>query len=188
MSKVSMAATFTCADGKADEMDAVLRAQVAAAADLDGVEVYSYHRGEGNQYSFFALVSSMEAMQGHGEAESLKDEMPAFMNLLAGKGGGFADPLGLGGQLSLGLASFAEFFCAIAVAIGLLTRLASVPVIILFTVAFFIIHGDDPFGELSHRQLTSTIVRNTGIQGARRWLMLSGRRWKLVHRLHTGHH
>ena len=83
MSKVSMVATFACADGKGDEMDAVLAAQVAAAAELDGVEVYSYHRGEGNEYSFFALFTSMEAMQAHGEADSLKDVMPAFMSLLA---------------------------------------------------------------------------------------------------------
>ncbi len=84
MSKVSMVATFSCADGKADEMDAVLAAQVGAAADLDGVEVYSYHRGEDNQYSFFALFTSQEALQAHGEAESLKEVMPAFMSLLAG--------------------------------------------------------------------------------------------------------
>lgn len=84
MSKVSMVATFSCVEGKADEMDAVLADQVAAASQLDGVEVYSYHRGEGNQYSFFALFTSMEAMQGHGQAESLKDIMPAFMELLAG--------------------------------------------------------------------------------------------------------
>lgn len=84
MSKVAMVATFSCGDGKADEMDAVLTAQVAAAAHLEGVEVYSYHRGEGNEYSFFALFSSIEALQGHGEAESLKDVMPAFMSLLAG--------------------------------------------------------------------------------------------------------
>ncbi len=84
MSKVSMVATFSCADGKADEMDAVLTAQVAAASELDGVEVYSYHRGEDNAYSFFALFTSMEAMQAHGEAESLKDIMPQFMSLLAG--------------------------------------------------------------------------------------------------------
>ncbi len=84
MSKVAMVATFACAAGKGDEMDEVLAAQVAAAADLDGVEVYSYHRGENDQYSFFALFSSMEAVQAHGEAESLKDVMPAFMSLLAG--------------------------------------------------------------------------------------------------------
>jgi quinol monooxygenase YgiN len=78
-----MVATFACADGKSDEMDAVLAAQVAAAAELDGVEVYSYHRGDGNEYSFFALFTSMEALQAHGEADSLKDVMPAFMSLLA---------------------------------------------------------------------------------------------------------
>ena len=77
-----MVATFTCADGRADEMDAVLTAQVAAAADLEGVEVYSYHRGEENRYSFFALFTSMEALQAHGEADSLKEVMPAFMELL----------------------------------------------------------------------------------------------------------
>lgn len=70
-----------------------------------------------------------------------------FMNLLAGKGGGFPDPLGIGGPASLGLASFAEFICAVAVAIGFMTRLASVPVIILFAVAFFMVHGGDPFPE-----------------------------------------
>lgn len=84
MSKMSMVATFSCADGKADEMDAVLARQVEAAAELDGVEVYSYHRGDDNQYSFFALFSSMESMQHHGEAESLKEVMPDFMSLLAG--------------------------------------------------------------------------------------------------------
>ncbi|MCY3850878.1 MAG: hypothetical protein OXF75_08770 [Acidimicrobiaceae bacterium] len=82
MSKVSMVATFTCAEGKNDEMDAALAAQVAAAADLEGVEVYSYHRGEGDNYSFFALFSSMESVQAHGEADSLKDVMPVFMSLL----------------------------------------------------------------------------------------------------------
>lgn len=84
MSKVAMVATFSCLDGKADEMDDALAAQVAAAAELDGVEVYSYHRGEDNQYSFFALFTSMEALQDHGQAESLKEVLPAFMALLAG--------------------------------------------------------------------------------------------------------
>lgn len=59
----------------------------------------------------------------------------------------FADPIGLGPGLSLGLAAFAEFFCAILVAIGLLTRVATVPLLIMFTVAFFVVHGDDPFGD-----------------------------------------
>ena len=80
-----MVGSFSCQEGKEDEMDAVLTAQVGAAAELDGVEVYSYHRGEENKYSFFAVFSSMEALQGHAQAESLKDVMPAFMSLLDGR-------------------------------------------------------------------------------------------------------
>lgn len=84
MGKVAMFATLSCVEGKGDEMDAVLASQVAAAADLDGVEVYSYHRGEDNEYSFFALFTSQDALQAHGEADSLREVMPAFMALLAG--------------------------------------------------------------------------------------------------------
>jgi putative oxidoreductase len=69
-----------------------------------------------------------------------------FMRLLGGNTQ-FPDPLGVGSGVSLGLASFAEFICAIAVILGLMTRWASVPIIILFAVAYFMIHGDDPFGE-----------------------------------------
>ncbi len=57
----------------------------------------------------------------------------------------FGDPIGLGPELSLVLATFAEFFCALLVAVGLMTRLATVPLIILFVVAFGIAHAGDPF-------------------------------------------
>ncbi len=84
MSKVVMVATFTCADGKNDEMDEVLSKQVAVVSELDGVEAYSYHRGEGNKYAFFAIFSSPEAIQAQGEAPALQEIMPAFMELLEG--------------------------------------------------------------------------------------------------------
>jgi quinol monooxygenase YgiN len=45
MSKVSMMGSFTCQDGKAEEMEAVLAAMVKAACGEPGVEIYSYHRG-----------------------------------------------------------------------------------------------------------------------------------------------
>lgn len=67
-----------------------------------------------------------------------------LMRLIGGDYG-FPDPLGIGSGLSFGLAVFAEFFCALAIAIGFMTRLATVPMIILFAVAFFIVHGGDPF-------------------------------------------
>ena len=46
--------------------------------------------------------------------------------------------------LSLALAVFAEFFCALAVAAGLWTRLAAVPVLFTMGVAAFLVHADDP--------------------------------------------
>ncbi len=57
----------------------------------------------------------------------------------------FADPIGLGPQLSLALVVLAEFFAAGAVALGLLTRLATIPVLINMAVAGFVVHGADPW-------------------------------------------
>jgi putative oxidoreductase len=59
----------------------------------------------------------------------------------------FADPLGLGPALSLQAAIFSEFFCAILVAMGLLTRLALIPLIITMATVVFIVHGGDAFGD-----------------------------------------
>ncbi|NOT37652.1 MAG: DoxX family protein [Saprospiraceae bacterium] len=59
----------------------------------------------------------------------------------------FADPIGLGSDISLYLVVFAEFICVILIIIGLFTRLACVPIIITMLVAIFIVHGSDPFSE-----------------------------------------
>jgi putative oxidoreductase len=59
----------------------------------------------------------------------------------------FGDPLGFGPAVTLTLAVFAEFFCSIAVALGLLTRLSVIPLIITMMTAAFIVHADDPFGK-----------------------------------------
>jgi putative oxidoreductase len=59
----------------------------------------------------------------------------------------FRDPLGLGSELSLALIVFAEVFCSIFLMLGLYTRLALIPLIIAMSVIFFIVHGNDPFGE-----------------------------------------
>ena len=58
----------------------------------------------------------------------------------------FADPIGLGPEISLILAAFAEFVCSLFVIIGLGTRLATIPLIINMSVAFFIVHTADDFG------------------------------------------
>lgn len=55
----------------------------------------------------------------------------------------FADPFGLGMKASLILAIFAEFGCSILLMIGLLTRLACIPLAVTMSVALFMIHGND---------------------------------------------
>jgi len=59
----------------------------------------------------------------------------------------FPDPLGVGSSLSMGLTVFAEFFCALALVLGLFSRGVVIPLVITMTVAAFVIHGDDPFGK-----------------------------------------
>lgn len=59
----------------------------------------------------------------------------------------FADPLGLGPAVSLQLTIFAEFFCGILLAIGLVTRVALIPLIIAMATVVLVVHGADPFGD-----------------------------------------
>ena len=73
-------------------------------------------------------------MMGHGFGK--------VQDLIAGKTG-FPDPLGIGPVPSLALAAFAEFLCALAVAVGFKTRWAAIPVVVTMLVAAFIIHADD---------------------------------------------
>ena len=73
---------------------------------------------------------------GHG--------LPKLMSY-SEKSATFSDPLGVGPALSLGLAVFAECFCALLVTLGLGTRLAVIPLIITMAVAVFIVHSGDPF-------------------------------------------
>lgn len=84
MSKVAVMGTFTCQDGKAEEMEAVLEQMVEAARGEPGVEIYSYHRGEENSFWFFALMTDEESMQTHGQSEAMQAAMSAFGPLVAG--------------------------------------------------------------------------------------------------------
>lgn len=59
--------------------------------------------------------------------------------------GSFPDPLGIGNQLSLILAIFGEMICSIAFIFGFLYRLAMLPMIFTMCIAFFVVHGSDPF-------------------------------------------
>lgn len=57
----------------------------------------------------------------------------------------FPDPLAVGGAMSLGLAIFAELVCSMAFVVGVLYRLAMLPMIFTMGMAFFVIHANDAF-------------------------------------------
>lgn len=57
----------------------------------------------------------------------------------------FPDPLGVGSSVSLGLAIFGELACSLGFIFGILYRLSMIPMIFTMLVAFFVIHGTDPF-------------------------------------------
>ena len=60
----------------------------------------------------------------------------------------FADPIGVGPEVSLGLTVLAEVVCSVLLVLGLLSRWALVPLIITMLVATFVIHAGDGFGTL----------------------------------------
>ncbi len=63
---------------------------------------------------------------------------------------GFPDPIGVGVEASIYLAIFGEVVCSLGLIFGVLTRLATLPMITTMSVAFFIVHQGDAF---SHREL-----------------------------------
>lgn len=59
----------------------------------------------------------------------------------------FPDPIGIGATASLAFAVFAEFFCSLAIVLGIATRLATIPLVCtMFTAAMFV-HAADPWGK-----------------------------------------
>ena len=66
---------------------------------------------------------------------------------------GFSDPFHIGGTASLTLTIFAELFCALLVVLGLMTRVACIPLIIAMSVALFYSHHGQLFGDGEHAAL-----------------------------------
>jgi len=71
--------------------------------------------------------------------------IPKLMKLFGSDPIQFGDPIGIGVEASLTLAVLSEVICSVLIIIGLGTRLASIPLIITMAIAFFIVHGADPF-------------------------------------------
>ena len=87
----------------------------------------------------------------------------------------FADPFGLGPEISLVLVIFAEVACSLLVMVGFKTRLATIPLLITMLVAAFYIHGADPFGEkelplLFFTLFVSLLVSGPGNYTINRWI------------------
>ncbi len=59
--------------------------------------------------------------------------------------GSFPDPIGVGSRISLILAIFGEVACSLGFIVGAFYRLALIPMIFTMGMAFFVIHGNDPF-------------------------------------------
>ena len=85
------------------------------------------------------LVFGISMLVGHG--------LGKFQKLLDGNMQ-FADPFGIGQEISFFLVVLAEFLCAILISIGLLTRFTVIPLIITMITAVFVIHINDPFSKI----------------------------------------
>jgi len=71
--------------------------------------------------------------------------LPKLMMLFGDAPVQFPGVMGMSPQLSLLMTVFAEVVCSIFILIGLGTRLAAIPLIIVMAVAVFFIHAADPF-------------------------------------------
>jgi quinol monooxygenase YgiN len=87
MSKISVIAKLTAVEGKTDELDAALRNVIAAAAEEDGLEIYSAHAAddEPGVYYFFELYRDGDALGVHGKGDQMRAAMGGFGGLLVGR-------------------------------------------------------------------------------------------------------
>jgi len=82
---------------------------------------------------------------GAGGAMVLGHGLAKLQRLLGSAPIKFADPFGLGMELSLQLAVFGELVCGLLIAVGLFTRLAVLPFAFTILVAMFVAHASDPW-------------------------------------------
>lgn len=81
----------------------------------------------------------------------------------------FADPFGLGPEISLGMVLFAEVGCSLFVMLGFKTRWATLPLLFTMLMAAFYAHGNDPFSEKELSLLFFTIFLSVLISGGGRF-------------------
>jgi len=88
---------------------------------------------------FLRLIIGGGMLFGHGIGK--------MQLLFSGDAGSFPDVLGIGSEVSLFLAVFAEVFCSLLLILGAFTRAALIPLIFTMCIAFFLVHFSDPFAK-----------------------------------------
>jgi putative oxidoreductase len=73
---------------------------------------------------------------------------PKLSKALHGNLDQFANPIGLGSEVSLILTIVAEFGCSLLLMLGLFTRWASVPLIFTMLVIIFVVNVNKPLGDI----------------------------------------
>jgi putative oxidoreductase len=71
----------------------------------------------------------------------------AKLNTFSAKKDSFPDPLHVGHAVSLSMTIFAEALCAALIVVGLLTRLAAVPLVFCMVVVVFVVKKGAPLSE-----------------------------------------
>ena len=95
--------------------------------------------------------------------------LPKFDRLFGEGPVKFADPFGLGPEISLGLVIFAEVGCSLLVMAGFKTRWATLPLLFTMLMASFYAHGSDPFSEKELSLLFFTSFLSILISGGGRY-------------------
>jgi quinol monooxygenase YgiN len=87
MSKITVLAKLTAAEGKAAELESALAGLIAAADEEDGLEVYSAHAvaDEPGSYWFFEMYRDADALAVHGRGDAMRAAMGAVGHCLAGR-------------------------------------------------------------------------------------------------------
>ena len=85
MSKISLIAKLTCAEGKNAEFEAALGDMITASNEEAGLEIYSAHRvNDSDTYFFFELYTDGEALAIHGKGDGMKSAMKAIGAFMGG--------------------------------------------------------------------------------------------------------
>ena len=120
---------------------------------------------------FLRVIAGGMMLFGHGWAKLVD------FSQIAPK---FPDPLGLGSTtFSLGLAVFAEVFCAAAVMLGVATRLAAIPLAMTMLVAAFAVHAGEPWAEKELAVLYAAPFLALVFTGPGKFSFDAGSRWSL---------